>query len=165
MVDAGGLKRWIEAAPPGAATVYAQGKEPPRELAVVVASLADQGLAVPHRKRMADGRFQFQLRRSSAPVVAGSRQKRMQPPGTVETTLLRIARDAARRGLPFPTNRELAALCGVSGALSVSYRLRKLVARGLIEIAEVGPYERRVVTVTSTGWSTPRATIDGLVLR
>ena len=162
MLDAGGLMQWAESAPAGASAVYATGKAPPRTIAAIVASLADQGLVTPHRKRAADGLFQFQLRRSAAPFAV-VKPVRVAIACEAEVTLLRIARDAARRGLPFPTNRELAALCGLSDGLAVSYRLRKLVGRGSLSIEDHGPYERRVVTIA--GRSTPRATIAGRVIR
>lgn len=164
MLDAAAICHWVETAPAEASAVYAVGAAPPRPIAVVVASLAAQGLVAPVRKRLVDGSFQFQMQRSAKSAATGRTRIKRYPRASAENVLLRIAQECARRGMPFPTNRALADRCGLSGAVSVSYRLRKLVRDGLIQVEDFGPYERRVVTVVATGKASPRATIDGLLL-
>ena len=74
--------------------------------------------------------------------------------GTATGQILRLLTQAAKRGEDCPTNRQLAAWVGLSGAVAASYRLRLLVRSGKIEIAEQGQGLPRLVTIVASGQQT-----------
>jgi DNA-binding Lrp family transcriptional regulator len=71
--------------------------------------------------------------------------------------VLRLLAQAASKGLPCPTNAELAKRIGLKDAVAASYRVRRLVQSGAIVVEEPSPSERRVVTIVATGAQTRRA--------
>ncbi|MGD9470635.1 MAG: hypothetical protein AB7G24_00895 [Novosphingobium sp.] len=159
----GEFLEFARAAQPGDRRVYARGEHPPREAVRAMAPLVAAGVLAPISKREAGG-FLFMVERGRAPL--GS----MRPPrrGTVRRrrvrkTSLAMVFDllvrAAQRGEACPTNEEIAAQCRLSGKLSASYRMRRLVQAGRIAVEDHSPFGRRVVTIL-TGPQAGRRTVE-----
>ena len=94
------------------------------------------------------------------PKSAGAsalRQRRAFARAAIEQTLLRMIRHAIRYKQPCPTNEEFALAAGLADANAASYRLRRLVYFGKIEVIHHGPFERRQVVLKETGQITKRA--------
>lgn len=159
------MHAWLRRAAPGESVVYSAGDRPGREIAGVARALHEAGLVSLTSKRSAEG-FRFIAERRATPIGAPATGRsnrgrfRIKPPvrRSAETTILRVLRMAADRGQPCPTNAELAAIAGLSGAVAASYRMRRLVAAGKIAIAEPGPLERRVVTILAAGAAVGKST-------
>lgn len=156
------FRSWVERAKPGDDVVYAEGARPGDVIGGVVRSLKDAGLVTMTSKRV-DGRLRFIAQRLTDPRPTAVPAKRGRfTLGANDATMttravLRILSQAAARGLPCPTNAELAARVGLAGAVAASYRVRRLVQLGKISVEEPSPIERRVVTIVATGKQTRRA--------
>lgn len=165
MMTADQLRDWVARAMPGEDVAYATGERPDRSIAPFAAQLREAGLVALTAKRVGrEFRFIAQRRAGSierlAPVRRFNRgQYRERGQRTSETMILRALNRAADRGLPCPTNAELARVAGLSGAIAASYRMRRLVAAGKIRVEEPSPLERRVVTIVATGKTTVRGAL------
>lgn len=159
MRDASHIRNWVRGARPGDATVYARGEALPRPIAAAAAQMAEAGLVDLTRCRDGGGGWRYVMQRRSAPYALAEDRRRGRQFGraTPETIILRMIRDAVRRRRPCPTNAEFAEAAGLSGSVSASYRLRKLVAAGKIVLVDHGPFERRVAVLVETGGRTARA--------
>lgn len=143
----------IERSAPGSTMEYARGANPPRELVRAMRPLVDAGLLHPTQKRVGGetrylvqrgaGDFTEALNRRTGRGVVRRQRIRKTSLSMVLDCLVR----AVRRGDPCPTNEELAAVCGLSGKLAASYRMRRLVADGKIALEDHSPWGRRVVTI------------------
>ncbi|MEV4934584.1 winged helix-turn-helix domain-containing protein [Sphingobium sp. LSP13-1-1.1] len=154
---------WVARAAPGDDVVYSMGDRPEKAIGEAVRALHEQGLVALTSKRGANG-FRFIAQRLPDPKpVRGpehrGRYARREIKGryTAERMILKILSAAAEKGQPCPTNAELARRVGLSGAVSASYRMRRLVAAGKIVVEEPSPLERRLVTIVATGKQTKRA--------
>ena len=149
-------------------TIYGEGERPRQAVARAAVRLIDAGQIVTMRRRMPSGAFLFIAEKRGGVGPSRSAVRRARPFAargrSAETIILRLIRDCVRVGAPCPTNAEFARRAGLSGAVSASYRLRRLVAAGKLKLDDFGPFERRVATVLPDGGSTPRATIEGRVI-
>lgn len=162
------LHSWAARARPGDDVVYDEGARPGADIGAAVRGLHDAGLVTMTSKRV-DGRLRFIAQRLADPAAAGREHrgaphrgrfaKRATGRRCAERLIYKLLVEAARRGAPCPTNAELAARVGLSGAVAASYRMRRLVAAGDIAVEEPSPLERRVVTIMATGKQTRRATL------
>lgn len=167
MVSPDQLRDWVARSIPGEDVVYGQGERPRREVALYARQLQDAGLVALTSKRERDGfRFIAQRRAGAFEALQARRAvgnrgrfKRKAVLATAETLILRALKRAAARSRPCPTNAELAAAAGLSGAIAASYRVRRLAQRGLIIVEEPSPIERRVVTIVATRQKTVRALV------
>ena len=161
------FRSWAERARPGDDVVYATGVRPGDAIGAAVRALHESGLVTMTAKRV-DGGFRHIAQRLADPrptvrVAKGAEQRGrfakrdVKGRRTVERLIYKILVEAARRGVPCPTNAEIAIRVGLSGAVAASYRMRRLVASGRIEVDEPSPLERRVVTIVATGKRTRRA--------
>ncbi len=160
------FRSWAERAQPGEDVVYAEGVRPGDAIGAMVRSLHDAGLVAMTSKRV-DGRLRFIAQRLPDPRPSQLRARQVPQRGWFQlaandgamTTraVLRILQQAAARGLPCPTNEELAKRVGLNGKVAASYRVRRLVQLGKISVEEPSPLERRVVTILATGKQTQRA--------
>ncbi len=157
------LARWAERAAPGEDAVYCTGPRPSQEIGAAAMALRERGLVTIKHKRV-EGGFRFIAERLGGPARVRSAEHRgrfarreSKERRTAETIIYRLLKSAAQAGQPCPTNAELAARAGLSGAVAASYRMRRLVKAGKIVVAEPSPLERRVVTIVATGKSTRRA--------
>lgn len=161
------FRNWVERAKPGEDVVYAEGVRPADLIGGFVRSQADAGLVTMTSKRV-DGRLRFIAQRLPDPrpserIARGPQHRgrfaKRQVKGrrTAERLIYKLLCEAARCNRPCPTNSELAARVGLSGAVAASYRVRRLVAAGDIIVEEPSPLERRVVTIVATGKQTRRA--------
>ncbi len=157
-IEATVLESWVRRAKPGEKIVYASGFAPPRMAAAfqLARELAGVGLIDLHNPRREGGGFEWVARRRAASVEPPPAE---QPalPDHIADKILNILAEAARRGTPCPTDAEFAEELELPNADAASYRIRKLVARGEIEIARPSWRERRVVTIVATGQRTIRA--------
>lgn len=161
------LHSWAARARPGEDVVYDTGIRPGEAIGAAVRNLHDSGLVTMTAKRV-DGQFRFIAQRLADPRPSQRAARVPEHRGrfalravkgrrTVERLIYRLLVEAARRGLPCPTNAEIAIRVGLSGAVAASYRMRRLVAAGRIAVEEPSPLERRVVTIMATGKRTRRA--------
>lgn len=160
------FRSWAERAQPGEDVVYAEGVRPGAAIGAMVRGLRDAGLVAMTSKRV-DGRLRFIAQRLPDPRPSQLRARQVSQRGRFQlaandgamTTraVLRILQQAAARGLPCPTNEELAKRVGLNGKVAASYRVRRLVQLGKISVEEPSPLERRVVTILATGKQTQRA--------
>ncbi|RSU76575.1 hypothetical protein BRX37_08340 [Sphingomonas sp. S-NIH.Pt3_0716] len=160
------FRSWAERAQPGEDVVYAEGVRPGDAIGATVRGLHDAGLVAMTSKRV-DGRLRFIAQRLPDPRPSQLRARQVPQRGRFQlaandgamTTraVLRILQQAAARGLPCPTNEELAKRVGLNGKVAASYRVRRLVQLGKISVEEPSPLERRVVTILATGKQTQRA--------
>jgi hypothetical protein len=151
------LLNWAKDARIGDSIVYARssaaGERLPSDVVNVVSSLAAHGALHPTQRRVGDG-WAFQAQRGSGKIsrVTVRRPSRGGTRGlpanrASERAVFKRIEAAAKHGLPCPTNAELARLCGLSGAIAASYRVRRLVASGRISIIDKSPYGRRIATL------------------
>lgn len=162
------FRSWAERAQPGEDVVYAEGVRPGDAIGATVRGLHDAGLVAMTSKRV-DGRLRFIAQRLPDPRPSQLRARVCEVPrrgqfqlgandGAMTTrAVLRILQQAAARGLPCPTNEELAKRIGLNGKEAASYRVRRLVQLGKISVEEPSPLERRVVTILASGKQTQRA--------
>lgn len=145
----------LSRAAPGTTIEYGRGSTPPRDLVQAMRPLVEAGMLHPTSRRV-NGEMRFLVQRGSGDLssalarrqsrgVARSRRIRKTSTSMVFDSLVR----AARRGMPCPTNEELARSCQLSGKLAASYRMRVLVGEGKIAVEDHSPYGRRVVTILS----------------
>lgn len=156
MLDAAGITEWVRNAKAGDMAVYARGETISRPVAELARRFHEQGLVDLTRRRDGGG-WQFLIQRRSAAFRAGRQVRRVHPRSSAESAILRMIRDAIRLRQPCPTNAEFAEGAGLSGAIAASYRLRKLVRDGKIELIDHGPFERRVAVLVSADKRTVRA--------
>jgi hypothetical protein len=168
MISPDQMRHWVERAVPGESVAYCAGASSPApEIAGIARALHEAGLVSLTSKREGQG-FRFIAERRNAPLSAldqrrapainrGRFRAKKVVRRSAETVILRTLRHAAASGRPCPTNAELAALAGLSGATAASYRVRRLVRMGQIIVEEPSPCERRVVTIVATGQKTVRA--------
>ena len=161
------VRSWAARALPGDDIVYAEGVRPGDAIGAAVRGLRDAGLVTMVSKRV-DGRLKFIAQRLPDPAPMARLMRGPEHRGrfakreikgrrTAERLIYKLLVEAARRGLPCPTNAELATRAGLSGAVAASYRMRRLVASGDIVVEEPSPLERRVVTIVASGRQTRRA--------
>lgn len=160
------FRAWVERAAPGDDVVYCVGARPSEAIGAAVRAMSVKGLVLTTSRRK-DGQLRHiavRLADRPAPVRArpSAHRGRFVPREdagrrAVERAIMRLLTDAARRGAPCPTNKEIAQHAGLSGAVAASYRVRRLVQAGKIIVEEPSPIERRVVTILATGKSTRRA--------
>lgn len=158
------LQGWVRGATPGASVCLGVASSVPAATQPALRALTDAELIDIVRKRVGDGRYCFEVQRRSRRYVAPLVQKAPQRPrggmharraGTVERRVLKLLLTAAAKGLPCPTNAAIARAVGLSDGIAASYRLRRLVARGLIRVAVPDdPRLHRVVTIVANGQST-----------
>jgi hypothetical protein len=162
------FQNWAARAARGEDVVYAIGERPDPAIAPVARQLAEAGVVALTSRRAGNG-FRFIAQRLPDPRPS---QMRARTPvnrgrfvlsahdGKMTTrAVLRVLAQAANRGLPCPTNAELARRVGLNGPVAASYRVRRLVQAGLIVVDEPSPVERRVVTIVATGKSTVRGAL------
>jgi len=153
------FEAWMQRATVGSDIVYATGPAMPRMSATcaLVGEYGRAGLLHPFKRTCAGG-FQYIARRirrtvvDAAPVAAVAAA-----PGAVddvEARLLRLLKRTANFALPCPTNAEIAVALDLKDEAAASYRMRKLVAAGLISILDHGPNRRRIVTIAGTSFKT-----------
>lgn len=151
---------WAERARPGDTLTYGSGDRLSPQAVEAVRRLAEADFVDLVRKRR-DGKWIYIAQRRSRAFDAARLDYRpsrgaVRPSGkmrgrSVERALLRILTRAARLGLPCPGNAALAVMLGLPGAVSASYRMRRLVAAGLIAVEQADPARPRVVTICATG--------------
>lgn len=146
----------------GEQMVYGRGERPPREVVRAMAPLVEAGILSPVSKREAGGHLFMVQRTSMAFGARGPSRGRVRRRRITKSSfslVLDCIVQAARRGMPCPTNDELAARCGLSGKVAASYRVRRLVATGRIAVEDRSPLGRRVVTIL-TGIHAGKATVE-----
>lgn len=134
LAGVGSIRAFVETASPGDVMIYARGAALPRaaETASVVRSLADQGVVVANLRRGSGG-CEYLIRKRAT-------SNRPRTPrrgfglGPLELAVLRLLKRYARTGRCLPTNRMIAAKCGCKNLHDASWRIRKLVAGGLIAV-------------------------------
>jgi hypothetical protein len=166
LARAGDIMRFAETAQAGAQATYGRGDHPPRELVQAMRPLVEAGVLHPKRKREGAG-FLFLVERGSAPLSAADQRRaargyarRQKVRRSSLSLMLQALTLAAVRGLPCPSNEELAKRCGLSGKDSARYRIGLLVKGGRIAVEDFGPNAPRVVTILTgrhAGVSTRRA--------
>lgn len=158
ITDATALVDWARTARPGEAVVYGRGTALSRPVAAVAAKLQDLGLVNLTRRREGKG-WAFVVQRCSAPYPRSVGRRRITGYSTLspETVILRMIRAAIRQGQPCPTNAAFADAAGLADRQAASYRLRKLVAAGVIALIDHGPFEHRQAVWVATGAMTARA--------
>lgn len=158
-LDGPGIVEWARRAQAGDMAVYAHGDIPPRPVAAVAYTLHEQGLVDLTRRREASGVWSFIVQRRAKAFghAPNRRSARHYGRATAEAVILRMIREAIRLRQPCPTNAEFAAAAGLSGRVAASYRLRRLVAAGKINLLDYGPFEHRVAVLVETGQATVRA--------
>jgi hypothetical protein len=159
------LQDWARSASPGAAVCLGVAPSVPAATQPALRALTDAGLIDIARRRIGEGRFSFEVQRRSRRYVAAvpARKAPAAPrggmharrAGTVERRVLKLLLTAATKGLPCPTNASIARAVGLRDAVAASYRLRRLVARGLIRVTVPDdPRLHRVVTIVASGKAT-----------
>ncbi len=161
------LSDWAERAQAGEDVVYCTGVRPDDMIGAAARALRESGIVTLTTRRMPAGGFRFIAQRLADPRPSQIRARRRSNPGhflpaagdAKRTTraVLRLLVQAANRDAPCPTNAEIAVRVGLNGSVAASYRMRRLVRDGLIQVEEPGPLERRIVTIVATGKKTRRA--------
>jgi hypothetical protein len=166
------LSDWAERAQAGEDVVYCTGVRPDDMIGAAARALRESGIVTLTTRRMAAGGFRFIAQRLADPRPSQIRARRRTNSGQFRpgqcqpasgdakrTTraVLRLLVQAANRDAPCPTNAEIAVRVGLNGSVAASYRMRRLVRDGLIQVEEPGPLERRIVTIVATGKKTRRA--------
>lgn len=154
------LMAWARAAQPGEDVIYATGDRPSEPVRGAVRALAAAGIVAPVTVRREAG-FAFIAQRTAATIDRLGAPRRSPSRGVAgmagmagrasERALYRLLVRRASAGLACPTDSALAAQLGLPGRLSASYRLRRLVAAGLITIEHPHPWGPRIVTICATG--------------
>lgn len=160
---------WVARALPGDDVVYDFGVRPGDAIGATMRAMHEAGVVALTSKRV-DGGFRFIAQRLPDPrpprpselrarvrVQRGRFAPRSDDSRRTTRAVLRVLTQAAARHLPCPTNAEIAARVGLTGAVAASYRVRRLVKDGKIIVEEPSPLERRVVTIVATGKQTRRA--------
>lgn len=163
------IRSWVADAAPGSQIVYARGAALPSGAGVdLVRALAQAGTVAPVRRRAPHG-FDFIAQRTRSPFALNAaiarisrgpvRRARKASTKTECRALYRLIKKAAAEGRPCPTNAELARSIGLKDADAARFRLRRIVAEGLVEFTDHGPNERRVARIIETGAVTPRGAL------
>jgi len=163
------IRTWAANAEPGASIVYARGAALPASAGVdLVRSLAQAGAVAPVRRKMPHG-FDFIAQRTRSPFALQSavsrlsrgpvRRARKVSTKTECRALYRILKKCAAEARVCPTNAELAKALGLKDAKTVSNRLLRVVAAGLVKFTDFGPNERRVALIVESGAQTPRGAL------
>lgn len=163
------IATWARGAEPGSSIVYARGAALPAGTGVdLVRSLALSGAVAPVRRKMPHG-FDFIAQRTRSPFSLPAtvqrisrgpvRRARKASTKTECRAIWRLIRRAVAEGLPCPTNAELARAIGLKDADAARFRLRRIVAAGLVELIDHGPNERRVARIPESGAQTPRGAL------
>lgn len=160
-MDGDDFARWCEGAQPGESITYCRGARLSADAAVVPVEMARVGVVELVQRRLSSGDLAYIAQRRSDAFVrpgdAGRVRRRVSSPGTsparraVERQLYRMLVRTANHHLPCPDNGAIARLLGLRDALAASYRMRRLVAAGLIVVEQGAPGARRVVTIVASG--------------
>lgn len=166
------LSRWAARARPGDDVVYSTGVRPSDAIGAAVRQLHASGVVTLTSKRISadqGGGFRFIAQRlpdprpsqlqARKPVLRGRFIAASDGAKATTRMVFQLLRRAAHRCEPCPTNAELARMVGLKDAVAASYRVRRLVRDGLIQVEEPSPLERRVVTIVASGKRTRRATL------
>jgi len=142
------LLAWAAHALIGEDFIFAVGRVEPRSdpIWTLARSLADARRVTLVRRRRDDGVIEFiaqRIRETPRPVAI------VQTDDDDDAVMRAIKRRLNLR-LPMATNAELARECTLKDASRASYVLRRLIARGVIQMVDMGPSQRRVVTVMAT---------------
>lgn len=154
--DCDALEAWVAGAEAEQGTVYATGPALIQSHPVVrlVRVLVDRGVLRTHVISRGVGRgFDYVAFKRAAETV------RPCAPGRGETKLAKVLTALTKRaaaGGVMQSNAELARECGLKNADAARYQIAKLEARGVIQVEDFGPNERRRVTIAATGDSTKR---------
>lgn len=146
----GDIENWLRRAGPGDRESYGRGERPPRELVRAMQPLIRSELLRPVAKR--EGReFLFLIERTTRPLHRMGRTScgpvRRAKRRSVASLMFNLLVQAARRGVPCPSNAQLAQRCGLQSKQAASHQLHLLVAAGRIAIAGGTGGEARMVTV------------------
>lgn len=159
-IDLPALEGWLASAEPGEELVFVDGFSIPHHAPAWKESirLVEDGEIRVHYRRVNGRRGQhFMVRRVpeivAAPVAAPAAAA---DDDDLSARVLRAIRRCVNFTRPCPSNAELARECGLPNAAAASYRLRCLVATGIISIEDCGPMRPRIVTIVGTGKSTAR---------
>ncbi len=148
---------------PGGNLAFARGETYDRRHPVVAMVLAEQaaGRATLHRSGQGVGRVHIVQRccGSSAEMAerasaAARAQRDRFWADTPEGRVLAAIEDCAERGLPCPTNADLARAAGLRSGQAASYRLGRLAELGKVRVRREPGSDLRVVTICETGLST-----------
>lgn len=160
------LHQWAREACPGSSVCLGVATAVPASTQPALRSLADAGLIDVARRRVGPERYSFVVQRRSAryierqPATVRKGGNHARRAGTVERRILKLLMAAATQGRPCPTNGAIARSVGLMrGGLpddnAASYRLKRLVARGLIRVTVPNdPRLHRVVTIVASGKAT-----------
>lgn len=159
-LDLASLESWLASAEPGDELVFADGFASPHDAPAWKESirLVGEGEVRVHHRRISARRIQhFMVRRT--PEIAAAVAPLSAPIADDDDPSIRVLR-AVRRWVnfrrPCPSNAEIARECGLPNPAAASYRLRCLVAAGIVSIEDQGPMRPRIVTIVATGKSTAR---------
>jgi hypothetical protein len=157
------MRDWIARAKAGDTIAYANGYALPQKApAVALARTWSDERLVDLTSARVDGKFEYRATRRSDPVGQAASNARAQAVSAAmggneaTTRVLRRLRSLATQTLPCDTNAELARECELPNADAASYQLRKLAGQGAITVEDMGPGERRIVTIVGSGKRTGR---------
>lgn len=153
------LQAWFETARAEEGIVYASGHALDRQhrTAVKVAGWRDIGAVRTHQKRRADGGWDWiAVKRGagSAPERADGPIRPGQPapdPDSEQGRVLAMLKQAAKFGLPCPSNGEIARALGLKDRQAARYHVGALARARIIIIENRGPRCARIVTIAATG--------------
>ncbi|MPT48275.1 MAG: hypothetical protein E2598_07605 [Sphingobium sp.] len=160
---------WAEKAAKGETLAYARAYDrAPDDALVMPRSLSDAGLVELVRRRR-DGHWAYIAQRTAMPFDP-ARINRRASRGCVrlagrgsaqamDRALMRILGRCVRLEQPCPSNAALAVMLGLTGEIAASYRMRRLVAQGLIEVEQPDPRAGRIITILSSGARTAPGTL------
>jgi len=142
------LLAWAAHARIGENFIFAVGRVEPRAdpIWALARSLADARRVTLTRRRRDDGVIEFiaqRIRETARPADAA-------PVDDDDDAVMRAIKRRLNLRLPMATNAELARECSLKDQSRASYVLRRLIGRGVIQVIEIGPSQRRVVTVVAT---------------
>lgn len=148
------LEEWIRRAAPGANVIYAIGQLGKHATADLARQAQAAGAVNLKQERSGSGTKYIIEKRRTVPAAACTRPKA--DTADFATPLLRemflALADCAERGLPCPSNGELAELFELSDREAARYQLGLLVKAG--RIAVEGDRHWRVATIVETGLRT-----------
>ncbi|MDF0540809.1 hypothetical protein PX699_00505 [Sphingobium sp. H39-3-25] len=162
------FEAWLTAADVGDQRVYATGPvlDQKRDVTLYVRELVAQGEILTHQRKVGGTWEYFAVRRNPGRDQAGGRKRSgakdaggEPEPETAAGRMLAILRRCVALQLPARTNAELAREIGLKDAEAARYVFNQLIAGGLIMARNMGPKQRRVVTIVATGKSTVRGTL------
>jgi hypothetical protein len=156
------FEAWLTSADAGDERVYATGAvlDQQRDVAVYARDLTAQGEIRTHQRKVGGVWEYFAVRRNPARAQGSTGRKSADPePETPAGRMLAILRRCVVHQLPARTNAELAREIGLKDAEAARYVFNQLIAGGLIMARNIGPKQRRVVTIVATGKSTVRGAL------